>query len=93
MIHSRARWTGGVIEHAHARIGLVGNPSDGFNGKTLAVSVQDCYATVRIQPAASVHLVPHPVRTATVRSLETHTRAAHPGYRAPSGPSDRTLGA
>jgi len=51
-----------VVERAYARIGLIGNPSDGFNGKTISVAIQNYYATVRIRPAASVELVAHPVR-------------------------------
>jgi len=51
-----------VVERAYARIGLIGNPSDGFNGKTISVSIQNYYATVCIRPAASVELVAHAVR-------------------------------
>ena len=77
-IHRKARSPGSVIERAYARIGLIGNPSDGFNGKTLAVALEDYYATVHICPASTVELVPHPVR-----------RCAHAGRGACAARSER----
>eukprot|EP00965_Chrysotila_dentata_P112285 3712132-Pleurochrysis_carterae.AAC.2 len=46
---------------AYARIGLVGNPSDGFFGKTIAVAVSNWKASVRIRPSPRIVLEPHPV--------------------------------
>ncbi len=38
-----------LIEHTvSARAGLIGNPSDGYDGKTIAVPVRNFYATVRL---------------------------------------------
>ena len=37
---------GVITRRAYARIGLLGNPSDGFFGKTIAVSLQNFYAEV-----------------------------------------------
>lgn len=40
-----------VIGTAHARAGLLGNPSDVYNGKTIAVILRNFTATVRLEPA------------------------------------------
>jgi glucuronokinase len=46
-----------------ARAGLMGNPSDGFHGKTLSFIVNNFFAQVTItsNPDLSVELIPHPV--------------------------------
>jgi glucuronokinase len=46
-----------------ARAGLMGNPSDGFHGKTLSFIVNNFYAQVTItaNPTLAVQLIPHPV--------------------------------
>eukprot|EP00927_Polykrikos_kofoidii_P042980 TRINITY_DN37037_c0_g2_i1.p1 TRINITY_DN37037_c0_g2~~TRINITY_DN37037_c0_g2_i1.p1 ORF type:complete len:645 (+),score=77.34 TRINITY_DN37037_c0_g2_i1:124-2058(+) len=58
-----ASFTGaGVItRRAYARVGLVGNPSDGFFGKTIAVSVDNFWAEVSIEQSEKLRLVPHPL--------------------------------
>jgi glucuronokinase len=35
-----------VQSRVHARIGLLGNPSDGYGGKTIAVSLENFWAEV-----------------------------------------------
>eukprot|EP00959_Pyramimonas_sp_CCMP1952_P359752 7532682-Pyramimonas_sp.AAC.2 len=40
--HSQSAWK----VRAYARIGFLGNPSDGFYGKTIAVSIENFYAEV-----------------------------------------------
>jgi len=42
---------GVVVERCPARIGLMGNPSDGFNGKTLSILVANFAATVTLTPS------------------------------------------
>ncbi|XP_076922024.1 glucuronokinase 1-like [Bidens hawaiensis] len=50
-----------IIEHkAYARIGLLGNPSDGYYGRTVSVSLQNFWASVRLQPSSDLLIVPHP---------------------------------
>ena len=47
-----------------ARVGLLGNPSDGYGGKTLAVTVENFYAEAWITPvmgSSAIHLLPHPM--------------------------------
>lgn len=43
---------------AHARAGLLGNPSDGYGGKAIALALLDFRARVRIEPADRFELVP-----------------------------------
>lgn len=52
---------GGVIEHkAYARVGLLGNPSDVYFGKTISFSVANFYATVKLRPSKDLIIQPHP---------------------------------
>jgi len=48
-----------ITRRAHARVGLVGNPSDGFFGKTISVSVENFWAEVAIHESDTVRLVPN----------------------------------
>ncbi|CAK9265357.1 unnamed protein product [Sphagnum jensenii] len=51
-----------TIQHtAYARVGLLGNPSDGYFGKTLAFSASNFAATVTLEPSESLVILPHPV--------------------------------
>ena len=43
-----ARLSQPITKRAHARVGLLGNPSDGFFGKTIAVSLANFWAEVPI---------------------------------------------
>lgn len=38
-----------VISRVHARVGLLGNPSDGFHGKTISFSLKNFYAEVGVK--------------------------------------------
>eukprot|EP00878_Enallax_costatus_P037159 GHUV01041959.1.p1 GENE.GHUV01041959.1~~GHUV01041959.1.p1 ORF type:complete len:148 (+),score=24.89 GHUV01041959.1:895-1338(+) len=49
-----------VISRVHARVGLLGNPSDGFYGKTISFSLKNFYAEVTLTPADTVQFLPHP---------------------------------
>ena len=44
--------------HAFARAGLVGNPSDGYFGKTISLSVRDFRATVRLWESPHFEVLP-----------------------------------
>nr|ACU22943.1 unknown [Glycine max] len=51
-----------VISHkAYARVGLLGNPSDVYYGKTIALSVANFFATVTLRPSDQLILQPHPL--------------------------------
>ncbi|KAH6758547.1 glucuronokinase G [Perilla frutescens var. frutescens] len=50
-----------VIEHrAYARIGLLGNPSDVYNGRTISLSLGNFWASVKLEPSDYLMIVPHP---------------------------------
>jgi hypothetical protein len=62
---------GGAYARGYARVGVLGNPSDGYHGKTLSVTVENFYAEAWVTPVegapaaagggAAVRLLPHPV--------------------------------
>lgn len=39
----------------------MGNPSDGFHGKTISLSIRNFWAEVSIHESARLTLVPHPL--------------------------------
>lgn len=50
-----------VIEHkAYARVGLLGNPSDVYYGRTISFSLGNFWASVRLKPSQDLLIVPHP---------------------------------
>ncbi|KAK9675406.1 hypothetical protein RND81_11G005600 [Saponaria officinalis] len=49
------------IEHkAYARIGLLGNPSDVYFGNTIAISIANFWAFVKLEPSNQLIIKPHP---------------------------------
>ncbi|GER41308.1 GHMP kinase family protein [Striga asiatica] len=52
---------GAVIEHrSYARVGLLGNPSDVYNGRTISFSLGNFWAYVRLEPSGNLSILPHP---------------------------------
>jgi glucuronokinase len=47
-----------VTAHAHARAGLVGNPSDGYFGKTISFIIRNFAATVRLWESPHFEILP-----------------------------------
>ena len=47
-----------ITAHAHARAGLVGNPSDGYFGKTISCIVRNFRATVRLWESPHFEILP-----------------------------------
>jgi glucuronokinase len=47
-----------ITAHAHARAGLVGNPSDGFYGKCLSFVIRNFRATVRLWESPHFEILP-----------------------------------
>ena len=43
-----------------ARVGLMGNPSDGFGGKTIACLIGDFTASVTMWESPQIEIIPHP---------------------------------
>lgn len=66
----------------NSRVGLMGNPSDSMEGAAVAVSIQDFYASVTIEPCEIVTITPHPRHDPTgFTSLEgLYTVAQRDGY-------------
>ena len=47
-----------ITAHAHARAGLVGNPSDGYYGKTISFIIRDFRATVTLWESPKLEILP-----------------------------------
>ncbi|KAK6295814.1 hypothetical protein J4Q44_G00335270 [Coregonus suidteri] len=50
---------------SYARVGLMGNPSDGFNGKTIAMTISNFWAEVTLMESQTLVLMPHPLNDPT----------------------------
>uniref|UniRef100_A0A4W5JTW5 Glucuronokinase with putative uridyl pyrophosphorylase n=1 Tax=Hucho hucho TaxID=62062 RepID=A0A4W5JTW5_9TELE len=50
---------------SYARVGLMGNPSDGFNGKTIAMTISNFWAEVTLIESQTLVLLPHPLNDPT----------------------------
>ncbi|GMY13251.1 glucuronokinase 1-like isoform X1 [Fagus crenata] len=50
-----------VIEHkAYARVGLLGNPSDVYYGRTISFTLANFWASVQLRPSDHLFITPHP---------------------------------
>lgn len=59
-----------IIEtRAYARAGLLGNPSDGFNGKTIAISVRNFGASISLYESPELHIEPQSQDDSTFKSV------------------------
>src|SRR5258707_7260727 len=47
-----------ITAHSYARAGLVGNPSDGYFGKTISFVIRNFKATVRLWESPHFEIVP-----------------------------------
>jgi glucuronokinase len=55
-----------MIGHrTYARIGLIGNPSDGFFGKTLSMCIRNFHAQVVLMESLRIKIVPHSIHDPT----------------------------
>lgn len=59
-----------IETYAYARAGLLGNPSDGYFGKTLALSVRNFRARVLLTPSARLEIRPSKADTPIWESLD-----------------------
>ncbi|XP_028826558.1 glucuronokinase with putative uridyl pyrophosphorylase isoform X2 [Denticeps clupeoides] len=50
---------------SYARVGLMGNPSDGFHGKTIAMTISNFWAEVTLIESQMLVLLPHPLNDPT----------------------------
>ncbi|MGA0558045.1 mevalonate kinase family protein [Larkinella sp. VNQ87] len=59
-----------IIEtRAYARAGLLGNPSDGFFGKTISISVRNFGSSISLYESPELNIEPQPQDTNTFRSI------------------------
>jgi glucuronokinase len=74
-------------ERVYSRLGLLGNPSDGMRGAAIAVSLENFYATVTIEPSERIRITPHALHDAcSFESLQhlcenTDAFGYHGGHR------------
>lgn len=59
-----------IYAKSYPRIGLIGNPSDGFFGKTIAFTFSNFHARVVLQESAELELLPSPQDHSRFKSLE-----------------------
>ncbi|CAN5231038.1 hypothetical protein BH09BAC1_BH09BAC1_25730 [soil metagenome] len=70
-----------ITAHAYPRAALIGNPSDGYHGKTVAFVFSNFQATVWLQEAEHLEIVPHERDWKTYDSLAAlHDDVAQYGY-------------
>jgi glucuronokinase len=63
-----------ITAHAYARAGLVGNPSDGYFGKTISFIVRNFFVTVKLCESPVFEIVPGPCDTARYPSVSHFLR-------------------
>jgi glucuronokinase len=63
-----------ITAHAHARAGLVGNPSDGYFGKTLSFIVRNFHVTVKIWESPTFEILPSHGDLAKYDSVEAYLK-------------------
>lgn len=63
-----------IRSRAHARAGLIGNPSDGYNGKTISIIVKNFRAEIVLYEWDSVEIVPAQEERARFRSIQDLAR-------------------
>ena len=51
---------GAIKSSCPARVGLLGNPSDGFRGKTLSFALGNYCAEVTLEEAVGIQIIPNP---------------------------------
>ncbi len=59
-----------IETYAYARAGLLGNPSDGYFGKTIALTVRNFRARVLLYPSAGLEIKPGKADTPIFESLD-----------------------
>ena len=59
-----------IRKRAYARAGLVGNPSDGYHGKTISIIVRDLFAEVTLYEWEDVEVIPSQEDQSQFRSVQ-----------------------
>ena len=63
-----------IRRRAYARAGLIGNPSDGYNGKTISVIVKNFWAEITLYEWDRLEIVPSPNDESVFRSIHELTK-------------------
>ena len=67
---------------SYARVGLMGNPSDGFYGKTISCAIRNFWAEVTLWESPTLQIIPHkefdPMEFSNLKEL--HEIATCDGY-------------
>jgi len=50
-----------IFKRVGARVGIIGNPSDGFGGKTISCLISDFSASVVLWESPKLEIIPHPL--------------------------------
>jgi glucuronokinase len=58
-----------IEQQAYARAGLLGNPSDGYFGKTIAISVRNFGAHISLYETPKLEIIPHEVDTMVYKNI------------------------
>jgi len=58
-----------IDAHAYARAGLIGNPSDGYFGKTISITVRNFGARVLLYESPELHIEPQLQDSSTYKSI------------------------
>lgn len=70
-----------IRKNAYARAGLIGNPSDGYNGKTIAFSVKNFSAEAVLQPSADIRFIGTDRDNSCYRNIQAlHQDVSQHGY-------------
>ncbi|TXG54737.1 hypothetical protein EZV62_019993 [Acer yangbiense] len=72
-----------IIEHkVYARVGLLGNPSDVYFGRTISFTLGNFWTTVRLQPSDDLVIKPHPFHDLVIFQSLDHlvNRLQNEGY-------------
>jgi hypothetical protein len=71
-----------IICRTNARVGVLGNPSDGFFGKTISLSVTNFWAEVSIEESDKIELMRHPLNDPTTFGslADLHAVSVHEQY-------------
>jgi glucuronokinase len=65
-----------ITTHAYARAGLVGNPSDGYYGKTISFIIRNFKTTIQLWESPRLEILPAPADLCSHDSLEAMLRDA-----------------
>jgi len=54
-----------IKKRSYARLGIIGNPSDGYHGKTISCTIENFWAEVEIFESDQLTFIPHPKHDGT----------------------------